>query len=455
MSIKLITTEDYGWDEQPVTLFRAHRRGIEHPAGVKVASALADQLDSLQPEKGCTLVHTLAVGSTERYGPNRNGDGFSRAHNKLAHVRFVSNGHVFKHHQNKDPSKASGAIKLSAYNDEMDRIELVLSLDDNKCADEIQNLSLGRDLPGSMGCKVAFDVCSICQHKAPSPQFYCEHTKKAMTRVLDDGRQVFVDNPDPFYFDWSLVGRPADRIAFGTTIKTAVFDQHFVFSSELAKHAGLYVPHHLRDELQMQDKLAALSKLSEMEKEVAGTLTPVDSALCKALPSPCMADDQASKLNGAGLGPVMNALHEAKVLLPVRDFLKLISAGKDDLSELPELSDEVEQQLPGAFGRLSADDMDDMFDGEGQLPDFLGQIVDQLTEGCGMADLPLGRRATVTIIRGKPTPKRRDKTASDDQLVQGLATLYTRYKLAAVAHPTNQVDQALMRAAVLQNFYST
>lgn len=454
--LKLITTEDFGWDEQAVSLFRPYSRGIEHPAGVKVASALAAELDALVPDKNETLVHTLAVGSTERYGPNRNGDGFRREENKLAHDRFVKNGHVFKHHQNKDPAKAVGTIKLSAYSDEMDRIELVIGLDNDKCRDEIHRAAQGKDLPGSMGCKVAFDVCSICKHKAPSPKSYCEHAKYAMTSIMDDGRQVYVDNPDPGYFDWSLVGRPADRIAFGTTIKTAAFDDHFVFSTELAKYAGLIVPACFADECRTEDKLAALGKLAEIEKEIEGTLTPlsVDGDLCGGLPMAGeLSDEDAKKLKDAGIGPAMAALHAAKVLLPLKDFLKLVSADREDLSDM---ADDVEDQLPGAFSDLIEDgDPGDLFDGVGELPPGLGPILDRVSDAFGMGDIPLGRRVTVTIIRGTPAPKRRAKTAADDEVARGIARLYTQYKLAVVAHPSNQADQALLRAAVLQNYYST
>lgn len=832
MTIKLITTEDYGWEELPVSLFRPYSRGIEHPRGVKVASALAHQLEELVPEKGHTLVHTLAVGSTERYGPNRNGDGFRRDENKLAHDRFVKFGHVYKHHQNKDPTKASGQIKLSAYNDDMDRIELVISLDNEKCRDEIQKLAEGKDLPGSMGCHVAFDVClapdtyvltpdgprqmrdlvvgdlvishtgaaraithvyvqshersskvirswgavdalhatdnhpiyvlsageatanqrqyrrkqlggsdrvvgvvgysapafvpasdvaeddfllypvvrgskqptidpwiaglalgdgsvfgtrrgrkrdgewraygiqfslgldkyeivehllrrasdlgysakvypepgkaavsvhvhsrhlaeefsrlfgrshdkhlsgevlqwhpsalrsliggwldadgsqdgkkgsvrgvtvlpavargiwqaavsagvpcaahwenvtgewavsekacmlhfqaahtlvlsehsvhiqsvqrraknlcfyfehegveylampvhsiesstidrtlnfgverdesyvasfaavhncSICGHQAPTPQQYCEHAKTAMTRILDDGRQVYVDNPDPGYFDWSLVGRPADRIAFSTTLKVASFDSPITFSADLAKMAGLYLPDSYVQEERRSVKLALLSKLAAMEKEIEANLSPIDESIGKATHSE---DDELSKpearrLKGQGIGRVMESLHNAQVILPVRDFLRLISADRED--DLSEFTEQVQGQLPGIFSNLAREPEavdDDLFDGDGQgLPDGFASMLNRLTGSFGLGEQPLGRRVTITIIRGQPKTARATKLASDDPAVQGLARLYATYKLAALAHPANQADQALSRALVLQNYY--
>lgn len=456
MAVKLITTEDYGWDESPVSLFRPWSRGIENPAGVKVASVLEKELAELKPDKGETLIHTLAVGSTERYGPNRNGDGFSRGENKTAHVRFVKNGHVFKHHQNKDPAKACGSIKLSAYNDDMDRIELVISLNNAKCSDEIQKLASGKDLPGSMGCRVAHDVCSICQHKAPSPKEYCDHAKLAMTRILDDGRQVYVDNPDPHYFDWSLVGRPADRIAYGYGIKTASFDDPFLFSTELAKMAGLVLPDSLLGSERIATKLAVLGKLSAMEKEIEAKLTPMDSAIGSATPCDVLPKSDAKKLKGAGLPNVMEALHKCQVVLPVKDFLRLISADRDE--DLSEYADEVSGELPGIFSEMSADP-DDMldefgFDGGGEcLPPSIPPIIDNLIDSFGMGAQPLGRRVTVTIIKGGPVSERVTKTASDDTAVKGLARLYGQYKLGALTHPANVSDDAVLRASVVQHYY--
>jgi hypothetical protein len=456
MAIKLITTEDFGWDEAPVSLFHRWSRGIEMPRGVKVASVLCEEVSKLKPKKNETLVHTLAVGSTDRYGPNRNGDGFTREWNKKAHDRFVKNGHVFKHHANKDPAKACGSIKLSGYNEDMDRIELIIGLDNVKCADEIQQLSSGRDLPGSMGCRVAFDVCSICQHKAPSPKEYCSHAKLAMTRILDDGRQVYVDNPDPHYFDWSLVGRPADRIAYGYGIKTASFDDPFLFSTELAKMAGLVLPDSMLEEERQSIKLAILGKLSAMEKEIEAKLTPVDDALGSSMCSGALSSSDAKALKGIGLPNAMELLHSAQVILPAKDFLKLISA--DQQEDLSEYSSQVESQLPGIFGEMQ-DDPDDMldtfgFDGGGQCcPPGIGSLINNMIDSFGMGPQPLGRRVTVTIIKGKPISGRVVKTASDDMAVKGLARLYAQYKLGALSHPANVSDDALLRASVVQHYY--
>lgn len=62
-------------------------------------------------------------------------------------------------------------------------------------------------------CKIAFDVCSICGHRAKHAAEYCEHAKYAMRKTLADGRKVCVFNPNPRFFDHSHVNVPADKIA--------------------------------------------------------------------------------------------------------------------------------------------------------------------------------------------------------------------------------------------------
>lgn len=462
--IKLITTEDHDLRDIPVQLVDIGSRGVDHGWAIKRASVLTQEMAELKPEPGKTMVHVLAVGNTESYGPNRNGDGFSREWNKKAHTRFVKHGNVFKHHQNKDPSKAVGQIKLSAHNDEMDRIELVIALDNEKCANEIQRFAQGKDLAVSMGCKVAYDICSICGHKAPNPAHYCEHAKTALGRVLDDGRQVFVDNPDPGYFELSLVGRPADRQGYG--FRKVASAGTAISSVDLAKEAGLWLPLEMLVEEHgktASDKLEVLKKLAEIEKEVETSLTPVDEALGQSCGCGRALDDQTvskvHRMGDKGLAGMFSGLSNAQVLLPLEDFLRLINRnGQFDTDEvLPGVSSAV----PGCFSRmLDSDPMEavtnGLFDGgtgDG-LPSTLSRVISGLIPGFGLGEEPLNRRVTLTVIRPRPAVKvsAAPRVLTEDPLVQGLAQLYASYKLAFAANPKNRSDSALTRAVVIENY---
>lgn len=94
---------------------------------LKQAASLRDKVASDE-----TLIHLIAMGSTESTGPNRNGDGFRAAVLKQYHPSFVKHAHFYRDHKNADPLKSYGRVVTSAYNEPMQRIELLIALRDRK-----------------------------------------------------------------------------------------------------------------------------------------------------------------------------------------------------------------------------------------------------------------------------------------------------------------------------------
>jgi hypothetical protein len=139
----------------------------------------------------------------------------------------------------------------------MHRVELILEVNKKApgAAAVVARIKSGEPLYVSMGCKVDYDVCSICGNMAKNRLEYCDHLKTSMGRILSDGRQVFTFNPDPVFFDISLVTRPADPTAFA-----------------LDKMAGEVreVPADEPLPLEDLDKLSALRKFSDILKHVDG-----------------------------------------------------------------------------------------------------------------------------------------------------------------------------------------
>lgn len=183
----------------------------------KAASAYSDILQEFlatltkRPGKTYALVNAMSAG--EHYGSNRNGDFFPIEALKEYHKTFEANGHVYKHHINKDSSKAIGRVTFSHFNPKMNRVELILELDDRKAAPVVDRLSKG-ELPAvSMGCKVPYDICSICGNRAKTLVQYCTHLKQEMNNVYNDGRRVYAINTMPKFFDLSIVTIPADSTA--------------------------------------------------------------------------------------------------------------------------------------------------------------------------------------------------------------------------------------------------
>ena len=256
-------------------------RGGRIDAGriTKHASEALDYIKSVSPEPGKTHLLLLAMGAEETYGPNRNGDGFSEypvpARGKEATARgerwwvapgqeltqtyrtFESNpARAFRHHQNKDPDKASGYVKRAFWNPRMHRVELLTVIDNEKDAEWVERVEQGEFPAVSMGCRIKYDVCSRCGNRAPSRAEYCKHAL-AMNQVNPDGTKNFVYNPDSDFFDISRVFRPADRI--GYTLK------------KVAEAATVRLAADLGSEVESAGrKMAAARKLSEMSKVIRG-----------------------------------------------------------------------------------------------------------------------------------------------------------------------------------------
>ena len=203
-----------------------------------------------------TLVNALSAG--EFYSSNINADWFGW--DQLSHEgpdygyrTFEIDAHLFQHHTNDDPKRALGLPVLSMLNHTMRRVEVIAEFLREKAYLEgagslIARIDRGEFVPFSMGCKVKYDICSICEHKCyhefepdkdgklkdgkDGREFkrldkekggYCEHLRPppelqhiyGPNKILPDGRKIFVRNPKPRFFDLSAVYIGAEKTAFG------------------------------------------------------------------------------------------------------------------------------------------------------------------------------------------------------------------------------------------------
>lgn len=189
-------------------------------------------LRSLTPEKRKKNAYVLvnALGGSEYFGSNINADWFSW--NVLAHegddygYKTFLNAHAFQHHKNKDPARAFGRPILSILNPRMKRVELVIELNRERATEEgadgiISRIDSGEFPDVSMGCKVPYDVCSICSHHSKTRADYCQHMMPppelrhiyGPNKLLPDGRRICVHNLTPRFFDISFVFIGADKTA--------------------------------------------------------------------------------------------------------------------------------------------------------------------------------------------------------------------------------------------------
>lgn len=214
---------------------------LEKTAGIHPEVLKFKQM--LEPEPDKTYVHILALGAGDFYGPNLNNDhfpwaGLSHDHSTTPHPylhghKTFLNAHSFAHHVNKDPAKSYGDVILSTLNHKMKRVELVVAIDHERCEknggkNTLQKIHEGQYPATSMGCRVPYDVCSICGNKARFRSEYCVHMRQMPGKIYPDGRKVFVYNHYPRFFDISFVFIGADRTSF--------------VLEKIASGSGIFVP---------------------------------------------------------------------------------------------------------------------------------------------------------------------------------------------------------------------
>jgi len=302
----------------------------------KVASEALEYSKHVKKEPGKTSILVLAMGASEYYGPNRNGDAFRESELIKHHHTFESNAHVFKSHVNKDPAKAIGKVIKSFYNHDMHRVEIIMQLDDALCPDIVQKVREQKDVAVSMGCRIKYDVCSICGNKAPTRAQYCTHLKYQMNDIYPDGRVVCADNPAPNFFDISVVYRPADKT--GYMLKKVAFDggarERGESSAYLAeKAAGLTViAKYLNKAADIDKTIEGVAvgldhipteDMGEGEKHLAvkwlKTLAPKIVSSYKRLPDSAIRD-----LGSLNLSESLSMLGDNGILLMTPEFLDLM-----------------------------------------------------------------------------------------------------------------------------------
>ena len=493
--IKITGSADFDFGEPAVQLVKMSSRGVigaDRTAFEKrAATALLLDIEHWREKvaKDEELIHLLAVGTTEDYGANRNGDGFKRATCRDYHDTFQKLAKFYRDHKNKNRSISYGRLIKSAYNDKMKRIELLVGLNttpeaakrnDGLVADkELEKLAAGKEIPVSMACKVAMDICSYCGNKAPTIADYCTGThegghckagglKNNIGRLVEiDGgvHQLHADNPAPQFFDISHVFRPADRIAYVTgSLEKAAAAGHVVKSAELARQLGVTAPADLIVTTTLSPRTQQLVKLAYMLADIEADIANGD------IPSAAYA---------AGLGtsfevPVeqprdlrykcahaLRALADRHICLPLSQFIAVFTDG--DMEKAAETAAVVRRELPGMYTRLIA------------TPDFVDTVSQsQFTPGPGAnvdyqlwadkmaADFAVDvssmrRRVNVAMLRqtqaGFANQLPLEKTAAAGTAIGDLAKNYAMYQLSFLgALPEYNPDLTLTaRAVILQN----
>lgn len=483
--IKVISPSSQDFSEPATRMIKVSSRGIignDRADLIKRAGAeLVEKIADIKFEKDEIPVHMIAIGSTEDYGPNRNGDGFKRACCEKYHDTFTKFARFYRDHANKNPAKSYGLVKASAYNKPMKRIELIAALNGSKEAaerngglladKELEKLARDEDMGVSMACTIGYDVCSACGNKARTRAEYCDspenggHCKAGglrhnIGRVLEDGHILHADNPHPRFFDISHVFRPADRIAYVSgQLKAA--SAGLVSGAELAEQLGLTLPAHAMDKtgsVNLQAQLYALEKLAEAEAQQLAQPSQWQQVALAAHENVQPPVD-FTPCTHVKLSEVLKALTDSSVILPPRDFLQLTTKKANS-----ETVTAVCAALPGVFNKLAAElDICTQLENNVYLPARAASAAtrtwaEKIAATHSIKTKEVEKRAFLAALHQvQPLAQLvNEKQANTNQAAVALARHYAFYKIAAFAKICEQYGENGLTAShcVLQNYIS-
>lgn len=487
--IKVIQPHAQNFSEPVAALIKVSSRGIigsDRSALIKRAGAeFADHLANIKFAADEVPVHLIAIGATEDYGPNRNGDGFTRDCCKKYHHTFEKFARFYRDHANKNPAKSYGLVKASFYNEPMRRIELVCALNSTKEAaerngglvadKELEKLSNDQEIPVSMACKIPFDKCSSCGNMARTRAEYCDsienggHCKAGglkhnIGRVMSDGHILHADNPDPSFFDISHVFRPADRIAYVSgQLQKAASSAGCVSGAELAEQMGVTLPVSLLTNeftsKRAQAQLQTLQLLVDTERTLnlrdltkAAAYTP--TGLAAAIQQP-IDFDSAPVVGSVKLAELLRGLADAAVVLPVRDFLMLTIKQADS-----GLVNAVSSATISIFDRLLNEPNiastleNNVYFPADAAPPAVRLWAEKVACTYSVLEDRMQKQAYTAALRGATPRHLVEKNASATAPINALAKHYALYKIAALTAVTEKYGNNLLTVGhcILQNY---
>lgn len=344
-----------------------------------IKSAASDTFDksALQehaPDKDHFMLHLVAMGAQERYGFNKNADGFPKQALEKYHPTFVSDGAFFREHRNRSQEhQGIGHVKASAYNSDLDRVELLVWGHKKKAAEEYEKARAGEPLSFSMSCRVPYDICNCCEKKASSPRDYCSHMKDTPTQYVPEFQKyAFVINDKPTFFDISAVAKPADRIAHYISYAFPDGDEHeklasawdqtpVIFGADWAEYEGLCIPD--SSSPWPLDRQHIIEKLAAEELVVTDTRAQYPASAEKrafirdVLPfafgaKDSITDRHIDTLRDLQPGTFFNKLASAGVLLPMRVFASYVTGDSFQTIDSTPLVKRAAQLSVGIFNKI-------------------------------------------------------------------------------------------------------
>lgn len=420
MLYKTITpSSDYNLDIPVSVILPEFSKGFDKTVLHKQASCFENFYDKFERKPKHSYIHLISVAAGDYYGPNSradfyNGDSYKHTFPhpednkktfvildggiKKYHSTFDQHGKCYTEHVNsRHKAEPQGYIVASAYNELMKRGELIIGVETEKWADDIERLSNGTPMKFSIGMAAPHDICSICGREAHTEDEHCEHYKRMPGAVLEDGNAVYVISDKGLYHDISRVKVPAERIAFSLK-KIASADTLVDLSPKTINKDGLKL---FMKSASAEKRLDILTKLAAIEKRIKAMGDKlVDKKVLKLFTQEKKASglDSAENLNKflsyANEKEILGGLNQSKCVLSPEEFIKVFAPSMFNSIDFDK---EFKCDMP--FSKLLEDKdidifcNDDTYEGRKCYDLNILGAIDKLIPHCSMAEDVLMDRA--------------------------------------------------------------
>lgn len=152
--------------------WRERVRGI-YEAPVSDHEKRAESFKKLARDPNMYYIDAWGVSSYERYQLNGNGDGFPKKELIASYGTFIDRG-VYIDHNNKDKRYAIGIICDSVWDEDKDRVRLLLAIAKKEYPDMVEKIRKGEITDVSMGVFARESECTRCHNIATHPSNVCE-----------------------------------------------------------------------------------------------------------------------------------------------------------------------------------------------------------------------------------------------------------------------------------------
>ena len=358
------------------------KNGLDRDTLKKRASIFDAMYDKFERKPKHTYIHLISVAAGEYYGPNAradfyNGDSYchefpqpeeggpkfiilKRGLEATHNATFMKNGAPYtEHFSSLDGAKPQGYIVHAAINPEMHRGELIIGVETDKWADDIEKLENGTPMKFSIGASAPYDICSICGRKATTEKMHCDHYKQMPGAILEDGSQVYVISDNCVFHDISRVKNPAEKIAFSI---------RKVASGNVDRLTKAYGPTNVnvvRDlckTASSKNRFDMLSKLAAIEKEIIAEATnkTLDPALIRLFSKKKATRKALKKSASENLNSFLKVTDPENILcsctkhdyiMSPEEFVDLMLPEEDKKAYKID-SDKVTDNVKGIFGKI-------------------------------------------------------------------------------------------------------